>query len=284
MTQEEKANAYDEAIRIAKKKYKMVQNLCKDSQIDVDFLKDELTDIFPKLEDEMIKDDEKLRQDLILFLDTFWHLGKNGNFDKWSTADCADWIAWVGKQGKKVNVIEGFDTEFEKQVSSLLASVINKNDEYTEGFVKWASQSLLGYAKHEIEKQNEQKPAVKDSVNEDKVMKELLYNYIVMNENTPSSDEVFSTYGKSKEDILAWIEKQGEQKSAWSEKDEKLYKLSLENLTELMHRFGEEYGRVGDCIDWFESIKDKFSPIKKSVETDNVLPSNDLKYERSKVK
>lgn len=65
-----------------------------------------------------------------------------------------------------------------------------------------------------------------------------------------------------RDDIIAWLEKQKEQEPttqpAWSEEDEKLYKLSVENLTELMHRFGEEYGKSGDCIDWFKSINDRF--------------------------
>ena len=42
--------------------------------------------------------------------------------------------------------------------------------------------------------------------------------------------------------------KKGEKPTAWSEKDEKLLKLSLENLTELKNRFDEGYGKVGDCI------------------------------------
>lgn len=59
-------------------------------------------------------------------------------------------------------------------------------------------------------------------------------------------------------------EKQGEQKPAeWSEDDENLLKLSLENLTELKDRFGEEYGKVGDCIVFLESIKDRVQPLSK---------------------
>ncbi len=41
----------------------------------------------------------------------------------------------------------------------------------------------------------------------------------------------------------------------WSEEDENLLKLSLENLTELKDRFGEEYGKVGDCINWLKSLR-----------------------------
>ena len=70
-------------------------------------------------------------------------------------------IAWLEKKGEKVDAIENFDTEFEKQVSHLIASAINKEHEYNQGYVKWAANALLNYAKHEIEKQGEQKPTDK---------------------------------------------------------------------------------------------------------------------------
>lgn len=66
---------------------------------------------------------------------------------------------WLEKQGEKINAIENFDSEFENQVSHLIASAINKEYEYNEGFVKWAANALLNYAKHELEKQGEQKPS-----------------------------------------------------------------------------------------------------------------------------
>lgn len=68
-----------------------------------------------------------------------------------------DILAWLEKQGKKIDVIENFDTEFEKQVSHLIASIINKEYEYTSDFVKWTANVLLNYAKHELEKKDEHK-------------------------------------------------------------------------------------------------------------------------------
>jgi hypothetical protein len=56
------------------------------------------------------------------------------------------------KEQKPVECIE-FDNEFEKQVSHLLASVLNGEWEYDEGFVKHAAQSLLGYAKNELKQE-----------------------------------------------------------------------------------------------------------------------------------
>lgn len=85
----------------------------------------------------------------------------------------------------------------------------------------------------------------------ERIKKELIFYLGDMSEDTELR------HGVTNRDVLTWLEKQSE-KPTWSEEDEKLYKLSVENLTELMHRFGEEYGKVGDCINWFKSIKDRF--------------------------
>ena len=64
-------------------------------------------------------------------------------------------IAWLEKQGKQpcnVSPIDNFTTEFEKQVSYLIASSINKENNYTADYVKWTANSLLNYAKKEIDK------------------------------------------------------------------------------------------------------------------------------------
>jgi hypothetical protein len=59
----------------------------------------------------------------------------------------------AGKMPQKpIECIE-FDNEFEKQVSHLLASVLNGEWEYNEGFVKHVAQSLLGYAKNELKQE-----------------------------------------------------------------------------------------------------------------------------------
>lgn len=56
---------------------------------------------------------------------------------------------------------------------------------------------------------------------ENRIMKELLYNVIVSNDNTPSTKEIFSIYGKTKEDALSWLEKQAEQ-SYWKPSEEQM--------------------------------------------------------------
>ena len=104
-----------------------------------------ICEIFPELKES---EDERVRKSIIDLVEK--QMPKSEN-KKWM-------IAWLEKQGKKIDVIENFDTEFEKQVSHLVASTINKEYEYTSDFIKWTANTLLNYAKNELEKQSEQNP------------------------------------------------------------------------------------------------------------------------------
>ena len=132
MTDKEKARAYDEAIRKA-------QDVSHTSE----FIK--ITDLFPQL---LESEDEKIRKTLISYFE--WVKERDCK-SEWNGLKVDDIRAWLEKQKeqKSVQCIE-FNNEFEKQVSHLLASVLNGEWEYNEGFVKHAAQSLIGYAKNEI--------------------------------------------------------------------------------------------------------------------------------------
>ena len=134
---------------------------------------------------------------------------------------CIGKLLGFEKQVEKVEPIEGFNTEFERQISQLIASIINKEHEYTEAFVKWVSNALLNYAKHEIDKQGEQKPT-------DEEMKEALR----------------TEYEKGRADAIA------EMQVAWSEEDEN-YLQSAENACEY------QYGKNTSTILWLKSLKQK---------------------------
>jgi hypothetical protein len=54
-----------------------------------------LESLFPELKETV---EDKIKKNLIEFLDSVWHLGKDANFDKWGKADCSDWIDWIKKQ------------------------------------------------------------------------------------------------------------------------------------------------------------------------------------------
>ena len=78
----------EEAIKIVKSHYPANKQM----------LNEALEFLIPELKES---EDEKIRKDLITFLDEIWHLGKNGNFDKWDKSDCSNWIAWLKKQGEQ---------------------------------------------------------------------------------------------------------------------------------------------------------------------------------------
>lgn len=61
----------------------------------------------------------------------------------------------------------------------------------------------------------------------------------------------------SNKEAIAWLEKQGGQKFAWSEADSDFMYDTLSNLTEIKDRYGEGYGNVGKCIDWLKSLKQR---------------------------
>lgn len=161
------------------KVYKEALERAMDAYKDTDrHLKATIERIFPELKES---EDERIRKELISFISD-----RKNWFPKEETK--TSWLAWLEKQGeqkllnndkyqtvsvktldrlyksekeleqlkqgkqKPVECIK-LDNEFENQISHLIASVLNGEHEYNEGFVKYVSQSLLGFAK------KEQKPA-----------------------------------------------------------------------------------------------------------------------------
>ena len=51
--------------------------------------------------------------------------------------------------------------------------------------------------------------------------------------------------------------KKGEKPVAWSDEDRDLMYDTLSNLTELKDLYGKDYGKVGKCIDWLKSLKNR---------------------------
>ena len=114
-------------------------------------------------------EDEKIRKEIVEIFKSAQRDGicepiKNEQFEKI--------FAWLEKQGEQKTlsktepIVEGLTTEFQKQVSHLIASAMDKEHEYNEGFVKWTANVLLNYAKHELEKQVGQKQNVTDIVSD----------------------------------------------------------------------------------------------------------------------
>ena len=88
----------EEAIKIVKSHYPANKQM----------LNEALEFLIPELKES---EDEKIRKDLITFLDEIWHLGKNANFDKWDKSDCSNWIAWLEKLVEQ-NPTDKIETKF----------------------------------------------------------------------------------------------------------------------------------------------------------------------------
>ena len=88
----------EEAIKIVKSHYPANKQM----------LNEALEFLIPELKES---EDEKIRRDLITFLDEIWHLGKNANFDKWDKSDCSNWIAWLEKLVEQ-NPTDKIETKF----------------------------------------------------------------------------------------------------------------------------------------------------------------------------
>ena len=147
LTTEQKAKAYDKAIERANE-----LNYVSDKD---SLQRKTVEHIFPELaESEGEKIKKELLENLRELLEMYNTLQTTKEYSK-----VQSWIDWVEKKGDKISTIEGFESEFERQVSCLIASAINKEHEYNQGYVKWTANALLNYAKHELEKQGGQKTA-----------------------------------------------------------------------------------------------------------------------------
>ena len=242
LTIEQKAKAYDEAIERAK----AYQGLRSEMEI-----------IFPELKES---EDEEIKEMLKVAVErTPWMQDKKEK--------CYEWLE---KQGYKVSAIEGFETEFEKQVSHLIASAINKEHEYNQGYIKWTANALLNYAKNELEKQGEKKPANSAKTCKDEQKPEGDQHSLPTSDNSslPTFDE--SIYHPCTEEVY-------EQKLAtWSEEDEK----QARQIERIVHDDGCTQKLQKQIADWLKSLKDRIQPKQKRGECLNErdVPSKELIY------
>ena len=217
-------------------------------------------EIFPELKDS---ENKKIRDEIILYI---------GAKDDISLDTHNKWLSWLEKQSEKTELIDGFNTEFERQISHLIASIINKEYDYTKDFVKWASDSLLHYAKHEFEKQGEQKPAewsVEDIANgwagED--LKRYISCLQRLGTGNPQQPETINS---------KWFKEhcKPQPKQEWSEEDEE--RLMCTTISFLKDFADKGYENAFECIDWLKSFKDRVQPQSKqewSEEDEKMLSS-----------
>ena len=149
LTIEQKAKAYDEVRE----------------KIALRFGSNVAEEIFSEFE---MNENDRVRKELVAFLEELSKLGKDTNFDRWKTSDCANWIAWLQKQGTVdenevvIRVLNEVANSIMRWLDSNCAEgnmcLSGMECEDIEDAVRNAYwQKIYGYMKKKLEKQGEQK-------------------------------------------------------------------------------------------------------------------------------
>ena len=220
METEDKAKRYDEALERAKKLYE--QGTITES----------LSYVFPELKES---EDEKIRKAIHIYFD--WLDGRKDYAPK-GKYTIRDMIAWLEKQGEQ-DPYNGVSFKYNGHTWGMCAR--------DNGVDILLDRQLI---KH-LEKQGEQKQDPCEHCADKRLN---CHNFPCVKkrafEQGKSALEVINEENVDNANNV-------EQNPSWSEEDKEILKISVENLTELKDRFGKDYGRVGDCINWLKSIKDR---------------------------
>lgn len=276
MTIEEKAKAYDEAIKIAKETYNtqpMYRNW--------------LESMFPELQENEIKD---MREKLIK---AFGSIGKK----EWGGVNVKDVIHWLEKQGEQNPTS---DTRYEVKNGDSL-SVNGKPFDYEHATITQKDFASVGetatielsspidcgdriyHVSHKpIEKNGEQKPVIDFKAKNWYVSKvdgkihDMTYNpanKIESKVGEKIEDEIEVPFGAKDSELQEVtyyipkgfhaeidddkvIIKKGEKLTAWSDKDEKMYKIAL-SCIETLEDISNGKNMHADVKDWLKSLKDR---------------------------
>lgn len=226
-TIKQKAEAYDEALEIAKEYHKQLLNE------DNPEWASEIEKIFPELKES---EDERIRKGIIRNLE--YLANKSEGFYK---DELKERIAWLEKQGEKqrgksaleavneekVNNANKVEPKF--QVGDTMRTLQEAADGYTDGM------PVVVFIDKEYYHCTNELIAIKDQDD---------YEFPPINVKQKPIYKVEPT-------------------PAWSEVDKDFMYDTLSNLTELKDRYGEGYGNVGKCIDWLKSLKERVQPQQK---------------------
>lgn len=212
MTVEEKAKHYDEAIERANE-----LNYVSDK----DSLQRKTVEyIFPELAES---EDERIRKKIIQLVNDA--MATNAPYKK-------EMLAWLEKQGEYAN--------FRNKIQ--IGDKVTRNE---DGVLVNLSQ-LKRVAKPADEKQGEKPNNVYD-----KELSEILGRVIRRYINDPNIP--YTEREKVSMEIIPYVErleKQGEQKPAWSEEDEAKLKSILFHIEDVENK---------DVINWFKSLKERYT-------------------------
>ena len=178
-----------------------------------------------------------------------WRLAYTAYMDGFADGACVK----LGKQKeqkpilfKNENLSELIKAEFEGFRNLLKKNGLDYEPQqiYWDDFARLFDSSAREYLK-------EQKPA--EWTKEDKLMLDAVISIVEDWENGQSEEDKEYCGATAKSDWLKSLRPQPKQE--WSEEDKKLFDLTIINLTELKDRFGENYGKVGNCINWLKSLR-----------------------------
>ena len=231
---EEKAKAYDEAIERGSRLWES-DTITRESY----------EYIFPELKES---EDERIRKALMQNLKE--RFGTKGNMGK--GLDMPDVLAWLEKHGEKKHKVEpirdGLKTEFQKQVSHLIASTINNEYDYTLDHVEWVSQSLLGYAKNELK--------LVEWSEEDELMLTSLKDILKIFENRGGTNIKIEWLEELKERILSHAK---QELSDWDKTIiESIEALCDEKIESVVYQDVKEHAK--EIKDWLKNLKERVQP------------------------
>ena len=234
MTQEEKAKAYDEALKV----------LHKYDGVHIMFTQDLKEEMFPELKES---EDERIRKELLEHCkNQAKPYIRTGN----KCPQIQSWIAWLEKQSKE-NMIEALRLEYER----------GKSDVLQEQRKEWTSEDLLNrneimdilqeYNRDDLiawlEKQGDQKPVEKPEWYDS--MDEFYADALIeMIENSDLMD-------RDKRNRLVWIEKHRVNPVEWSEEDDKMLQTLVSGVDCYTYFNGIQ---SEDVVNWLKSLKQKF--------------------------
>ena len=196
--------------------------------------------LFPEL---IESEDERIRKQLSEFLEDLSKLGKNTNFDKWSKADCANWINWLEKQGEHAELSQSEMTKTSDQDSSRPnGGIVLEDFNGGEGFYKLNLDYLNKKQVEEVEEMVRMWNKVSKESNDN--IKSCIGMCL-----TDADEQRFKDFNTNLKDCLNWLEKQDEQvidankmiEQEWSEEDEQEWKELIEFL---------EYNGLYDSINF----------------------------------
>ena len=238
MTQEEKARRYDEAIEISKK-WRNAPNVNKIPT----FANRVIEEIFPELKES---EDERIRKELIVWLKN--SEGQTLPIDRYNAA-----LAWLEKQGEQkpqrmisaeakeaMYAQPAWSEEDEFELECVLGHL--RNYLHEDSYIHY--EDWLKSLKDRVQPQPNQEWSEED----EKIAKTIINEF-------EQSSEWYCANGLTKEDCIAWVNKQMHTK--WSEEDKKKVN-NLYVLLDQMVSFNMLSNKdTTEFKDWLKSLKQR---------------------------